>query len=151
MTRCWNAKTRSCAPGVMTMHELAVCQALLRQVETIVAENNAKAADHISISVGPLSGVEPSLLASAFTIAREGTVAANAKLDIESASIEVQCRQCGNSSKVQPNRLICEHCGDWQVQVTRGEELMLLRVGLVHQAKRPTTRERLKKESHSHV
>ncbi len=112
------------------MHELAVCQALLHQVEAVVAEHGATAADRIVISVGPLSGVEPALLASAFTIAREGTAAANAELDIESEPIEVECRTCAHRGTARPNRLLCGACGDWQVQVTRGEALMLLRVGL---------------------
>lgn len=119
------------------MHELAVCQALLRQVEAIVAEHGATAADHIEISVGPLSGVEPALLASAFTIAREGTVAANAELEIETAAIEVDCRQCGHRGAAQPNRLVCGDCGDWRVRVTQGEELMLLRLGLANETEPP--------------
>jgi hydrogenase nickel incorporation protein HypA/HybF len=119
------------------MHELAVCQELLHQVEMVVAENGATAADHIAISVGPLSGVEPALLASAFTIAREGTAASNAELEIETASIMVECRQCGRSSTAQSNRLICGDCGDWRVRVTRGEELMLLRVGLASETGLP--------------
>ena len=112
------------------MHELAVCQALIQQVTTVVAEHRARSAERILVSVGPLSGVEPALLASAFTVAREGTVAANAELSIETAPIELSCRACGHHGPGQPSRLVCEACGDWRVRVMKGEELMLLTVEL---------------------
>ena len=57
------------------MHELSVCQGLIRQVEQIAAQNEARAVGKILLKVGALSGVEPDLLKHAFTIAREGTVA----------------------------------------------------------------------------
>ncbi len=113
------------------MHELAVCQALIRQVEGIVSERSAVAAECIVVSVGPLSGVEPALLASAFTVAREGTRAADAVLEIERAPVEIECLVCGHRGGARPNRLLCESCGDWQVRVTRGEDLMLVRVELL--------------------
>jgi hydrogenase nickel incorporation protein HypA/HybF len=133
------------------MHELAVCQALIRQVETVVARHRARGADRVVVSVGPLSGVEPALLASAFTIAREGTSAAGAELEIESAGIQVTCKTCGARSAAQPNRLLCDECGDWRVQVTQGDELMLLRVGLVSDARQSAPGKREKSEDPAHV
>ena len=133
------------------MHELAVCQSLLRQVEMVVATHGATAADRIVISVGPLSGVEPALLASAFTIAREGTAASGAELEIETAAIRVECRQCGQSGAAQPNRLVCDDCGDWRVRVTHGEELMLLRVVLAKETDRPVPGNGDKSEDSVHV
>ncbi len=112
------------------MHELAVCQALIQQVTSVAAEHGAGSAERIVVSVGPLSGVEPALLASAFTVAREGSVASGAELTIQTAAIELACRACGHHGPGQPSRLICGACGDWRVRVTKGEELMLLSVEL---------------------
>lgn len=108
------------------MHELSVCQGLMRQVDRIAAQNGAAAVEKIVLKVGALSGVEPDLLKHAFTIAREGTVAANAELEIESGPIRVHCRQCDAGGEAAANRLVCPVCGDWRVDVTEGEELMLL-------------------------
>ena len=108
------------------MHELSVCQGLMRQVQQIAYDNQAKAVDLIRLRVGGLSGIEPSLLAHAFEIARAGTVAAEAELEIEQGPIVVKCQECGASSVVPANRLICEFCGEWRVNVTEGEELMLM-------------------------
>jgi len=108
------------------MHELSICQGLLHQVEKLATENNAKAVEKIVLRVGGLSGVEPPLLERAFEIARMGTVAETAELEIERGPIVVKCQECGGSSVVPVNRLVCTYCGEWKVNVTEGEELLLL-------------------------
>ena len=113
-------------PAITQMHELSICQGLIREVEKVAAENNAKSVELIRLRVGGLSGVEPPLLARAFEIARAGTVAENAELEIEEGPVVVKCQECGASSAVPVNRLICEFCGEWRVNVTEGEELLLL-------------------------
>ena len=112
------------------MHELSVCQGLMRQVQQIAADNRAKAVEKILLRVGGLSGVEPPLLQRAFEIARSGTIAEEAELEIENGPVVVKCQECGASSAVPVNRLVCQYCGDWRVNVTEGEELILLSVEL---------------------
>jgi hydrogenase nickel incorporation protein HypA/HybF len=112
------------------MHELAVCQGLLRQVQQIAVENKAHAVERILLRIGGLSGVEPPLLERAFEIACMGTLAQTAELVIEEGPVVVGCRECGGRSAVPPNRLVCTYCGDWRVNVVEGEELTLLSVDL---------------------
>jgi len=113
------------------MHELAICQGLLRQVGQVALDKGAASVERIVLQVGGLSGVEPPLLARAFEIAREGTVAAGAELDIRVGPVVVQCRECGGRGAVPVNRLLCPYCGDWRVRVTEGEELLLLSLEIV--------------------
>lgn len=110
------------------MHEFAVCQGLINQVERLAKERNASRIHSIVLSIGPLSGVEPHLLEQAFTVARMDTAAQDAELEIETGPVIVECRSCGKSSEVQVNRLLCPSCGNWQVNMTQGDELLLLRV-----------------------
>ena len=112
------------------MHELSVCQGLMRQVEQIVLAHGASTVERIVLQIGGLSGVEPPLLERAFEIARAGTVAAAAELEIQTGPVVVQCRECGGKSAVPPNRLLCTYCGEWKVNVVEGEELLLLTVEL---------------------
>ncbi|MDX1380064.1 MAG: hydrogenase maturation nickel metallochaperone HypA [Xanthomonadales bacterium] len=112
------------------MHELSVCQGLLRQVERVATDHNARRVERILLRIGALSGVEPTLLERAFEAARLGTRAERAELCIEAGPIVVRCRTCGGYSTVPPNRLLCGACGNWQVTVTEGEELTLLSVDL---------------------
>ena len=108
------------------MHELSVCQGLMRQVDRIAAQNNATAVERIVLKVGALSGVEPDLLKHAFTIARQGTVAENAELEMQEGPVVVRCTLCGAAGEAAVNRLVCPECSDWRVDVTEGEELLLL-------------------------
>jgi hydrogenase nickel incorporation protein HypA/HybF len=42
--------------------------------------------------------------------------------------VRVRCRSCSAETGAQPNRLVCGACGDWQVDVIAGEEMVLTRV-----------------------
>ncbi len=111
------------------MHELSVCQALLDQVVAIAAQHAALVSE-VTVRIGPLSGVEPRLLAEAYPLATAGSVAAGSRLAIEVPQVRVRCRQCGAESPAQPNRLVCGACGAWQTDLVCGDELLLLRVTL---------------------
>ena len=110
------------------MHELSVCQALIEQVERVARDNDARRVVSIVITVGPLSGVEPQLLEHAYPLAAAGTVAEGASLVVETVPVRVRCRTCGAETEASPNRLVCGACGDWQVDVIGGEEMLLTRV-----------------------
>src|SRR5262245_17239149 len=110
------------------MHELAVCQALIGEVERVARRNSARRVVSIELSVGQLSGVEPKLLEHAFPIAAAGSLAAEASLVIRFVEPRVRCRTCGAESSARPNHLLCGACQGWQVDVVAGEELMLQRV-----------------------
>jgi hydrogenase nickel incorporation protein HypA/HybF len=112
------------------MHELSVCQGMIRQVEGIARQERATRVDSIALSIGPQSGVEPPLLDRAFEIARMGTVAQDAVLEIQTGPVVVECRTCGSSGEASANRLLCPACGDWRVSVRQGEEMTLMRVEL---------------------
>ena len=105
------------------MHELAICQALMEQVERIGREQRAQYVESIQLGIGPLSGVEPRLLEQAFYIARAGSIADQATLVIESTPVRVSCKQCGAQTEVLPSRLLCGQCGDWRTTLISGDEI----------------------------
>ena len=123
--RCWAWRT-----GPSRVHELAVCQGMLRQVMDIARQEQARTVTRILVRIGPLSGVEPQLLAQAFPIASAGTPAADAALELESQPVRVRCEQCGAESEVSPNRLLCGACGDYHTRLLSGDELLLVSVEL---------------------
>jgi hydrogenase nickel incorporation protein HypA/HybF len=115
------------------MHELAICQSLMEQVESIAHEREAKCVTSITIGIGPLSGVEFQLLKNAYPIASAGTVAEDAELIIEHLPIKVRCNQCGAESDALPNKLTCKQCGDWRTTLISGDEMMLMSLELEKQ------------------
>jgi len=107
------------------MHELAICESVLRQVLALDAVHKASRVERIYLTVGPLAGVEPHLLVSAFPLVAAGTLCEQAELEIETAAVSVTCTICGASSGAQPNRLLCAACGTWRVALTSGDEMLL--------------------------
>jgi len=112
------------------MHELAICQSLINQVEGIALQHRAKSVSLIVVGIGPLSGVEAQLLKNAYPIASAGSVAENTELVIEYLPVKVKCNNCGCESDALPNKLVCKQCGNWQTSLVSGDELLLMSVEL---------------------
>jgi hydrogenase nickel incorporation protein HypA/HybF len=112
------------------VHELAVAQALIEQVDSVIRQHGASSASLIRVRIGPLAGVVPELLASAFPLAAAGSRMEHAALDLIPAPITVRCQTCGTETQAAMNRLVCGACGDWHTQVISGDELLLESVEL---------------------
>ena len=114
------------------MHELSVCQALLRQAESIAQARGAARIATISVRLGPLSGVEADLLETLYPIARRGLrLAGEARLIIERAPVRVLCRTCGAETRVLPNQLRCGYCNGEGTQLVGGDECLLVSIDLI--------------------
>ena len=112
------------------MHELSVCEALLAQVRATARANEADSVGRITVRLGPLSGVEPDLLTQAFSIARKGPLTSEASLQIETQAVRIHCRDCGNENEAAPNRLLCQACDSYRVNLISGDEMLLAQVEL---------------------
>lgn len=113
------------------MHELAVAQALVEQVNAVIDQHHASSATAIRVRIGPLAGVVPELLATAFPLAAAGNRMEHAQLEFTHAPIQVHCQTCGAETEAAMNRLVCGACGDWHTQLISGDELLLESVELV--------------------
>ena len=112
------------------MHELSLCDDLLSQVIAIAAQHNAPSVESITLQIGALSGVEPTLLDSAFSMIKAGTVAEQAHLIMQTLPATVLCRTCGAQSEVDANRLLCKDCQSNETTLLSGDELILASVAL---------------------
>lgn len=112
------------------MHELAVAQALVDQVDAVIVQHQASSATAIRVRIGPLAGVVPELLASAFPLAAAGRRMQHAELEFAHAPIRVHCQTCGAETDAAMNRLLCGTCGDWHTRIVSGDELLLESVEL---------------------
>jgi hydrogenase nickel incorporation protein HypA/HybF len=116
------------------VHELSICQALIEQVEAVAREASAIRVVQVQIGIGPLSGVEPQLLEQAFQLARAGSIAATASLQIDYLPIRVSCRECGQETAAEVTNLACGNCGNWHTTLVSGDEMLLLQVELDREA-----------------
>ena len=104
------------------MHELSIADAIVQIALTHAGERKIEA---IELKVGHLRQVVPDALAFAFTLVSEGTVAEGAELLLEEVPAAGVCRDCGEESEFEGFPLACEGCGSLDVEVVRGEELLV--------------------------
>ena len=112
------------------MHELSLCDDLLSQVIAIAAQHQAESVESITVNIGELSGIEPSLLDTAFSLLKAGTVAERAELIIQQSPVLVSCSQCNAQAEVAANRLLCPTCGSADTLLISGDEMILASVAL---------------------
>jgi len=108
------------------MHEFSIVQALLDRVAAEARAHGAANVARVRVALGRESGVDPGLLATAFDLARAGTICDTAELDLTVIEAEWACRGCGRP--VGPGeRLRCRACGE-PAHLVRGEEIVLERL-----------------------
>lgn len=107
------------------MHELAICQALIDQVERIAVDNQAKRVTRLVVKIGPLSGAEAPLIERAYPLAAAGSIAETAKLMLDTIPVRVRCKSCLAETEASANRLICGECGDFRTELISGDEMLL--------------------------
>lgn len=104
------------------MHELSIADAVLRIALTHAGGRRIEA---IEIKVGHLRQVVPDALAFAFGLVSEGTNAHGAELLMEEVPAAGVCRRCAAESTFDGFPLACAACGSLDVELVRGEELLV--------------------------
>lgn len=110
------------------MHETSLVQSLLRQAAIVLTDHRGSAVEQIRVEIGPLSGVEPLLVASAFDRLVETTACSGAALVIEQIELTARCRDCEREFVIEQFRFVCPLCTSGSVQILRGDEFRLLDV-----------------------
>lgn len=91
--------------------------------------HHARHVERIVLRIGAISGVEPEALRFAFDALIPGTIARDARLDIESVPARVHCRSCAKDFVAERGFIFrCPGCGDFSSEVREGRELELSRI-----------------------
>ncbi len=110
------------------MHEASLVRTLLDKVAALLAEHQGDSVEEVLVELGPLSGVEPLLVQSAFEQLAAGHGLAGTKLIINEIPLEAKCRQCDVLFEIERFKFRCSACGSSDVQVMRGDEFRLLSI-----------------------
>src|SRR5512147_1033812 len=102
------------------MHEYSLVSAMVDRVEKEARARSAVAVHRLGVRIGALSGVEPELFASAFTLVRQGLLE-NATLDIRRAEASWACPACERSIEAGA-ALRCAAC-DAPAKLVTGDEI----------------------------
>jgi hydrogenase nickel incorporation protein HypA/HybF len=104
------------------MHELSIAGAIVAIAERHAAGRRVTA---VEVRVGHLRQVVPDSLAFAFELVAEGTALEGAELVLHEVPAAGRCRVCATDGPLTAFPLQCAVCGGLDVEVTRGEELVV--------------------------
>jgi hydrogenase nickel incorporation protein HypA/HybF len=104
------------------MHEYSLVSAMVDRVEREARARNAVAVHRLAVRIGAVSGVEPELFASAFSLVRQGLLE-NAALDIRRAEAQWACPSCG-AAIAAGGPLCCPAC-ETPAKLVTGDEILL--------------------------
>jgi hydrogenase nickel incorporation protein HypA/HybF len=104
------------------MHELSIAEAVVR---IACAHADGRRVAKVELKLGHLRQVVPSALEFAFGLIAEGTVAEGAELVMEEVPAVGRCRACGAQSEQSQFPLQCGECDGLDLEVVRGEELLV--------------------------
>ena len=77
------------------MHELGICDALLKMLRNVAEEEKLENVQSITVEVGTLSGVVPRFLSDCWQAVIDGTEFAAVDMIVETVEGEAQCIECG--------------------------------------------------------
>lgn len=113
------------------MHELSIALSIIDGVEEQLASRPGAEVSCVRVRVGPLSGVLPDALLSAFGLACEGTPLEGSRLMVEETPVIIYCRRCASEQSARSiQELCCSACGTPATEVRSGTELELFALEL---------------------
>lgn len=110
------------------MHEQSLVRSLLGQVQDAITPHTDCRVDEIRVEIGPLAGVEPLLVESAFDLLAESSTLCGARLVIDEVPLSAECSACKEAFAVERYQFVCPACGSRRVRVTQGDEFRLVSI-----------------------
>lgn len=107
------------------MHELALCDAMLKMVRDISREQALDGVRSITVRVGTLSGVVPRFLTDCWTAVTDGTEYDGVPLRVETEAGRARCLDCGAEFVADVEDLSCPDCGGKKLMPLSGRDMTI--------------------------
>jgi len=108
------------------MHELSLARAVVDILEEEARRHGVHRVERVLLRVGALRAVVPELLRTGMTFAARGTVAEDARVQIEEIPGRARCPACGSTFPVEELYFLCPACGRMGGEVLAGQELQVV-------------------------
>jgi hydrogenase nickel incorporation protein HypA/HybF len=105
------------------MHELAITENIIAIAEAAARDEGATRITGIKVKIGEFTGVVPEALDFSFSVAKQGTLAENASLEIEFVPLRKRCSACDKISEGGFD-FWCRDC-QIPVEIISGRELQI--------------------------
>jgi hydrogenase nickel incorporation protein HypA/HybF len=107
------------------MHELSIATNIIEIAEAQARAHCSNSIRKIKLRLGEFTTIVREALEFSFEVARQGTLAEHARLEIETVPLAVRCPTCG-PVRQPPGEicLMCQVCGS-PLEIVSGEELQV--------------------------
>jgi hydrogenase nickel incorporation protein HypA/HybF len=107
------------------VHELSIAESIIELAIEEAKKRNSPAVVTIKVRLGEFTGVVREALEFSFEIARRGTLAERAVLEIEVVPLKMRCPQCGLVSRpIADFCVLCAACAS-PVEIISGREMQV--------------------------
>ncbi len=110
------------------MHEFSLAVRLIEAIGQKAEEVGAVKVSLVKLRVGLATTVVPQFLSEAFNVAKLGTIAEDAELEIETDPIKLICWNCGAEFEADNFFAECQSCGGIGGKVISGDQIVIERV-----------------------
>ncbi len=105
------------------MHELSICQSMLKIVDQTMAQHEGAKLRKIFLDIGRGSTIEPILLKEAFAVLTSGEPYEGTELVVNDIPIAGRCRSCDKAFQYEELAVGCPNCGSTNIAIESGLEL----------------------------
>ncbi|MCX5684071.1 MAG: hydrogenase maturation nickel metallochaperone HypA [Planctomycetota bacterium] len=105
------------------MHEVALAQAVWRQVASEMDRHKGSSLLSVRLLVGKWSGADPESLEFALQILAAESPWPKAVFQIRSEPLGLECRKCGRKFEPEELNLACPGCKSLDVEVVKGKDV----------------------------
>ncbi|MDG3084582.1 hydrogenase maturation nickel metallochaperone HypA [Vibrio hannami] len=107
------------------MHEMSLCESLVQVIEEQATAQGYKQVKTVYLDVGPFAGIETDAMHFCFDVVCRGTVANNAKLEINELSGKAWCFDCQKEVSISDRLDPCPDCAGFSLQTKGGDEMKI--------------------------
>lgn len=105
------------------MHEMSIARGILDIAVAAAEKEGAGKITRINVVAGELRGLVPLQLTFCFSMLAEGTIAADAYVNLEITPVRGRCRDCTETFIVQDYVYQCPQCASRDIDTVGGTEL----------------------------
>ena len=107
------------------MHELALCDAMLKMVRKVAEDEALEGINSITVEVGSLSGVVPKFIEDCWVAVVDGTEFEDTAIKVETLNGVARCLDCGDEFEADLDKLCCPDCGSQMLTPLTGREMTI--------------------------
>lgn len=108
------------------MHEMSLAESVCEIVENTARAHGARRVAVVRLEIGKLAQVEIEAMRFAFEVAKHGTLADKAQLEIVETDGSAWCMGCTQAVLIAQRGDPCPHCDSYQLQVNGGDRMRVM-------------------------